>query len=85
MFLPNEKEVDVNSGLRGSLKAVTAGIGEASMFYYGDKFTTETSSKMDTATNLFLIGKADLAATAKTIQTLMSNMANEEIAKFGWK
>ena len=85
LFLPNEKEVDVNSGLRGSLKAVTAGIGEASMFYYGDKFTTETSAKEGTATNLFLIGKADLAATAKTIQDLWTKMANEEIAKFGWK
>ncbi len=55
------------------------------MFYYGDKFTTETSAKEGTATNLFLIGKADLASTAKTIQDLWTKMANEEIAKFGWK
>lgn len=84
-FLPNEKEVHVNQDLAGPLSRVSSGIGEAGIFVYGDKFTTEAQSKMTKSTQQYLLGKISLDQCAKQIEATMMDMANSEIHQYHWK
>jgi ABC-type glycerol-3-phosphate transport system substrate-binding protein len=83
-FLPNEKEVHVNQALAGPLKRVTAGIGEAGIFVYGDKFTTEANDKITKATNQYLLGQISLSQVSAQIQAIYSAMATSEINQYHW-
>ena len=83
-FLPNIKGVEVNDDLKGPLKAVTSGIGEAGMIAYGDKIDAEAGKKIDDATNKYLLGKAELDQTADDIQKLLMDQAVKAKEANGW-
>ena len=84
-FLPNEKEVHVNKDLQNPSQRVTSGIGEAGIFVYGDKFTTEANDKITKATNKFLLGQTTPDQVAKEIEAIYMDMATTEIKQYHWK
>jgi ABC-type glycerol-3-phosphate transport system substrate-binding protein len=84
-FLPNEKEVHVNEDLRGPLSAVSSGVGEAAIFVYGDKFTTEANDKITKAEQRYYLGQLTMDQLVTQVQAIYTAMANDEIAKFHWK
>lgn len=83
-FLPNIKDVDVNDDLKDALAAVTSGVGEAGMIAYADKLDAEAAAKIDTATNNYLLGRAELDKTAQDIQDLLKAQAEKLAKDNGW-
>jgi hypothetical protein len=64
---------------------VTSGIGEAGIFVYNDKFTTEAGDKITKATQKFLLGQTSLDQVAKEIEAIYLDMATTEIQQYHWK
>lgn len=83
-FLPNIKGVDVNDDLKGPLKAITEGYGEAAMFVYGDKQSQETGTKVGTIVSNMRLGKLSIEDAQKQIQETQAQGAKEDIAKNSW-
>jgi raffinose/stachyose/melibiose transport system substrate-binding protein len=84
-FLPNIKGVEVNEDLRGPLEAVSSGPGEAGMIAYADKIDAEAAAQIDTATNNYLLGRAELDETAQAIQDLLYAQAEASAEANGWR
>lgn len=84
-FLPNIKGVDVNQDLAPALEAVSSGVGEAGMIAYGDKIDAEAAENIGTATNNFLLGRAELDETAEEIQRLLMEQAERVADEQGWR
>jgi hypothetical protein len=83
-FLPNIKNVEVNADLEGPLEAVASGVGEAGMIAYADKIDAEASAKITTATQNYLLGRAELDETAEEIQGLLFAQAEKAAEENGW-
>jgi ABC-type glycerol-3-phosphate transport system substrate-binding protein len=84
-FLPNIKDVAVNEDLAGPLEAVASGVGEAGMIAYADKIDAEASANITTATQNYLLGRADLDETAEEIQDLLYAQAEKAADDNGWR
>lgn len=84
-FLPNIKNVDVNADLEGPLEAVASGVGEAGMIAYADKIDAEASANITTATQNYLLDRAELDETAEEIQGLLYAQAEKAAEDNGWR
>ena len=83
-FLPNLKGADVNPDLKGPLKAISEGLGEAAMFTYPDKIDTETREKMTPIWTDFKLGSIKLEEAQSRLDTLMGDYADAAITKNSW-
>lgn len=84
-FLPNIKGVEVNEELKGPLEAISSGVGEAGMISYADKLDAEAADNITTATNNYLLGRAELDPTAAEIQELLYAQAEKLADENGWR
>jgi ABC-type glycerol-3-phosphate transport system substrate-binding protein len=84
-FLPNMRNVDVNEDLKGPLEAISSGVGEAGMIAYGDKLDAEAADNISTATQNYLLGRAELDETADEIQKLLFAQAEKLADENGWR
>ncbi|MHB1356586.1 MAG: ABC transporter substrate-binding protein [Anaerolineae bacterium] len=83
-FLPNIKGVDVNADLKGSLKAISEGVGEAGMITYPDKIVEEIRAKIGVEWTNWFTDQIDLATTQKRIDDYMTAYADDAITKYSW-
>jgi ABC-type glycerol-3-phosphate transport system substrate-binding protein len=83
-FLPNLKGADVNPDLKDPLKAISEGLGESSMFTYGDKVDTETREKMTPIWTDAKIGAITVEDAQQQLDVLMAEYADAAIAKNNW-
>lgn len=84
-FLPNIKNVEVNEDLKEPLEAVASGVGEAGMIAYADKIEAEAATKINTATNNYLLDRAELDETATEVQNLLFAQAEKAAEDNGWR
>jgi len=84
-FLPNIKGVEVNADLKEPLEAVASGVGEAGMIAYGDKIEAEAGTKIEVASQNYLLGRAELDETADSIQQLLFAQAEKAARDNGWR
>ncbi|MEJ7901543.1 MAG: hypothetical protein WKF63_06820, partial [Thermomicrobiales bacterium] len=84
-FLPNIKGVEVNDDLKGPLEAISSGVGEAGMISYADKLDAEAADNINTATQNYLLGRAELDPTAADIQELLFAQAEKLADENDWR
>jgi raffinose/stachyose/melibiose transport system substrate-binding protein len=83
-FLPDIKGTDVNPDLAEPLKAITSGLGEASMFTYGDKITTDVSDLITPIWADYELGTITLADAQAKLDKLFADYAAAAIPKNNW-
>lgn len=84
LFLPCIKGIDVNADLKGALKAISEGYGEAGMITYPDKISLELREKIGVEWTNWFTDQIDLATTQKRIDDYMIAYADDAMTKFNW-
>jgi raffinose/stachyose/melibiose transport system substrate-binding protein len=84
-FLPCIKGTDVNPDLAEPLKAITSGLGEASMFTYGDKYSTETGDLIAPIWQDYELGVITEDDAVAKLDKIFADYATAAIAKNSWK
>lgn len=84
-FLPCLKGADVNPDLKEPLKAIAEGLGEASMFTYGDKYSTETGDLIAPIWADYELGVITEDDAVAKLDTIFADYAKTAIAKNNWK